>query len=439
MLYRGGNWIMKKKMKLTISLLIIIPVIIGISVGIPVAEIYKNLEGKPSQLVWNENDKYNIDEDAYILTVDKKSDFKILNLTDLQLSEGMSQKRINRTYELVRQLVKETNPSIVTFTGDNTWLKNSKKAVKRFVKEIDNICIEFDVPWAPILGNHDAESDVDGNWIFDEYLQAQNIIFNYKENANRSKDLAKGPMNISGVGNYVINVKSANDSKIFHSMIMMDTHSLGSCSTIDSVNIGSEKINLTGLNESEKLKLNEWITKDGYIFAPSEDENNNGYTVVGTGYDYIKENQIHWYEYMVKGLAESTGAPVESSLFIHIPLPEYNMAAKIYEPINDGFTKDENGNFGMLREPICSPYYNSGMFEKIIELNSTKNVICGHEHKNNFSVLYRGIRLTYATKTGDGHDWVEDGSVCGGTVLEFDETDKLTVSPIYLNYDMLNN
>jgi|GEM_PF-506299 len=430
---------MKKKTKTVISLLIIIPVIIGLSVGTHIAGIYKNLEGKPSQLVWNENDKYNIDKDAYILTVDKKSDFKILNLTDLQLSEGMSQKRINRTYKLVRQLIQETNPSIVTFTGDNTWLKNSKKAVKRFVKEIDEICIEFDVPWAPILGNHDAESDVDGNWIFDEYLQAQNIIFNYKENANRSKDLAKGPINISGVGNYVINVKSAIDDEIFHSMIMMDTHSLGSYSTIDSVNIGSEKINLTGLNESEKLKLNEWITKDGYIFAPSEDVNNNEYIAVGTGYDYIKENQIHWYEYMVNGLTEYNDAPVESTLFIHIPLPEYNMAAKIYEPINDGFTKDENGNFGMLREPICSPYYNSGMFEKIVELNSTKNVICGHEHKNNFSVLYRGVRLTYATKTGDGHDWVEDGSVCGGTVLEFDETEKLTVSPIYLNYDMLNN
>lgn len=430
---------MKKKTKTVISLLIIIPVIISLSVGTHIAGIYKNLEGKPSQLVWNENDKYNIDKDAYILTVDKKSDFKILNLTDLQLSEGMSQKRINRTYKLVRQLIQETNPSIVTFTGDNTWLKNSKKAVKRFVKEIDEICIEFDVPWAPILGNHDAESDVDGNWIFDEYLKAQNIIFNYKENVNRSKDLAKGPINISGVGNYVINVKSAIDDEIFHSMIMMDTHSLGSYSTIDSVNIGSEKINLTGLNESEKLKLNGWITKDGYIFAPSEDVNNNEYTVVGTGYDYIKKNQIHWYEYMVKGLAEYNGTPVESMLFIHIPLPEYNMAAKIYEPINDGFTKDENGNFGMLREPICSPYYNSGMFEKIVELNSTKNVICGHEHKNNFSVLYRGVRLTYATKTGDGHDWVEDGSVCGGTVLEFDETEKLTVSPIYMNYDMLNN
>ena len=116
---------MKKKTKTVISLLIIIPVIISLSVGGHIVGIYKNLEGKPSQLVWNENDKYNIDKDAYILTVDKKSDFKILNLTDLQLSEGMSQKRINRTYKLVRQLIQETNPSIVTFTGDNTRLKNS--------------------------------------------------------------------------------------------------------------------------------------------------------------------------------------------------------------------------------------------------------------------------------------------------------------------------
>ena len=130
---------MKKKTKTVISLLIIIPVIISLSVGVHIAGIYKKLEGKPSQLVWNENDKYNynIDKDAYILTVDEKSDFKILNLTDLQLSEGMSQKRINRTYKLVRQLIQETNPSIVTFTGDNTWLKNSKKAKKMLTYCID--------------------------------------------------------------------------------------------------------------------------------------------------------------------------------------------------------------------------------------------------------------------------------------------------------------
>lgn len=65
---------MKKKTKTVISLLIIIPVIISLSVGVHIAGIYKKLEGKPSQLVWNENDKYNynIDKDAYILTVDEK-------------------------------------------------------------------------------------------------------------------------------------------------------------------------------------------------------------------------------------------------------------------------------------------------------------------------------------------------------------------------------
>ena len=79
---------------------------------------------------------------------------------------------------------------------------------------------------------------------------------------------------------------------------------------------------------------------------------------------------------MVKGLAEYNGTPVESTLFIHIPLPEYNMAAKIYEPINDGFTKDENGNFGMLRESyLFTDIIIAVCLKKIVELNSTKNVV----------------------------------------------------------------
>ena len=41
------------------------------------------------------------------------------------------------------------------------------------------------------------------------------------------------------------------------------------------------------------------------------------------------------------------------------------------------------------------------MFDKILELGITKGIFCGHDHYNNFSVLYkrdgdsRGIRLTY--------------------------------------------
>lgn len=35
------------------------------------------------------------------------------------------------------------------------------------------------------------------------------------------------------------------------------------------------------------------------------------------------------------------------------------------------------------------------MFEKMVELGSTKGCFAGHDHMNNFSVNYQGIRLTY--------------------------------------------
>ena len=35
------------------------------------------------------------------------------------------------------------------------------------------------------------------------------------------------------------------------------------------------------------------------------------------------------------------------------------------------------------------------LFETFLELGSTQAVFCGHDHLNNFSVEYKGIRLTY--------------------------------------------
>lgn len=35
------------------------------------------------------------------------------------------------------------------------------------------------------------------------------------------------------------------------------------------------------------------------------------------------------------------------------------------------------------------------MFEKMVELGSTKGCFAGHDHMNNFSVMKDGIRLTY--------------------------------------------
>lgn len=42
-----------------------------------------------------------------------------------------------------------------------------------------------------------------------------------------------------------------------------------------------------------------------------------------------------------------------------------------------------------------TPAVDDQMFEKMVELGSTKGCFAGHDHMNNFSVNYQGIRLTY--------------------------------------------
>lgn len=42
-----------------------------------------------------------------------------------------------------------------------------------------------------------------------------------------------------------------------------------------------------------------------------------------------------------------------------------------------------------------TPAVDDMMFEKMVELGSTKGCFAGHDHMNNFSVMKDGIRLTY--------------------------------------------
>ena len=44
---------------------------------------------------------------------------------------------------------------------------------------------------------------------------------------------------------------------------------------------------------------------------------------------------------------------------------------------------------------VCCSDYPSSLFDRMVELGSTKAVFCGHDHYNNMSLEYKGIRLTY--------------------------------------------
>lgn len=46
-------------------------------------------------------------------------------------------------------------------------------------------------------------------------------------------------------------------------------------------------------------------------------------------------------------------------------------------------------------DKVCCSDYPSKLFDTAVELGSTKAMFCGHDHYNNLSVEYQGIRLTY--------------------------------------------
>lgn len=117
-------------------------------------------------------------------------------------------------------------------------------------------------------------------------------------------------------------------------------------------------------------------------------------------YDYLTHEQINWLIEVDKdfdGIAQ---------LFIHIPIPEYNDAKML------GLAK------GNQDETICCPKLNTGLFSHLL-LNdaSVQAIYCGHDHDNDFTADYCGIKLNYGRVTG----FNTYGSLCrGGRMIEID-------------------
>lgn len=132
--------------------------------------------------------------------------------------------------------------------------------------------------------------------------------------------------------------------------------------------------------------------------------------------DEISDIQQEWYAWATNGLNAVAGHTVDSTIMFHIPLTEYNDAWDYWVSTN----YDANIGFGEKNETVCSADISNGFFTLISSLGSTKNVICGHDHTNNYSIVYNGVRLTYGVKS----------SYCsyhndnlGGTVLKISGTD----------------
>lgn len=377
--------IVKKRILIAAAAVVLVLLIAGAAALI----ILFPAKGQVSNEFWLSTDTYRL-EDTQVIQKEPGKDFKILNLADIQYSDVNDIGKRSYTEETIKTLIEQEKPDLILMTGDQTWTATQRSSVKSLIKFMDS----FKIPWAPVFGNHDGEGNADKNWLADRYEESEYCLFK------------KGPNNIGGVGNYIINIMEGG--KIAESIIMMDS-GVGRNYPEDNEHLMYSDALKNDYEGEEKSK--------NYKEYKLNDDGTRQQAQYGTDYEFISESQIAWYKWAIEGAAKINGGTApESTAVFHIALPEYHEA--YLQWLDSGF--DPAMGFGEMREQVCCPKINSGLFDVMKELGSTKNVIVGHDHVNTFSVMYEGIRLTYGLKTGDRCYFEPD--LNGGTVLTL--TDK---------------
>ena len=109
------------------------------------------------------------------------------------------------------------------------------------------------------------------------------------------------------------------------------------------------------------------------------------------GYDWLTFDQVENYRSLSASFTEANGGrPLPALSFFHIPLPEYNQAAS-----------DEGAILiGTRMEKACAPALNTGMFTAMKEAGDVMGVFVGHDHDNDYAVMWHGILLAYGRYTG---------------------------------------
>lgn len=109
------------------------------------------------------------------------------------------------------------------------------------------------------------------------------------------------------------------------------------------------------------------------------------------GYDWLTFEQVMRYREQSAALtAANGGKPLPALAFFHIPLPEYNLAASSEGAILKG----------TRMEKACAPALNTGMFTAMKEAGDVMGMFVGHDHDNDYTVMWHGILLGYGRYTG---------------------------------------
>ncbi len=305
---------------------------------------------------------------------------KVLQFADLHFGEPSKAYHNNkeqRTIEYMEEAVAEAKPDLIVCSGDNVMSTGVKKLTP-FIELMDSL----KTPWTFVYGNHDAENHAKGysKAEISKALAASDSQYLLYEEGY----IEEGTQN--RFGNFSIQIKDSKGEKLVGAIVIMDSG-----------------------------------THDG------------------TGYQAITEGQITWYENHIAELqatyskqTSNKHTVIPSINFSHIQLPEFATGfdlAKANDPRASFIIEDK---LGLNGETISSggPKTNSGLFEVLKTVGSSKGYFVGHEHNFRHQVKLDNIILGFGPQGGFARSYDDNDLARGSYLYSVDENFAITTTEI---------
>ena len=325
-------------------------------------------------------------------------EFRILQITDTQIIDpGQSRypERINNVTPLsdeqlyadcfyyIEKAIETAKPDLILMTGDNVYgeFDDSGASLKKLIAFMEG----FQIPWAPVWGNHDNECKKGVSWQCQQFEEAEYCLFKRGD--------------VTGNSNYTIGIYRGDQLKKV--IYMMDSNGCGNGKSYsylpgyEAYNLDEKIVTQMGFGKDQLLWLDETCTRitDDLGYAPSK---------------FAVFHMPLWGGWET---ADEVGYPEGVS-------PE---ELAITELKNVDYSPEDQ-HFGLI-SALC--------FRRLLGKHRFDGVFAGHCHLINSSILHDGILFTLGTKTGkyDSHR----PNQLGGTLITLPGCDKsFRVDHIYI-------